>query len=66
MAKIIEQQNRPMKAKFQLSLKLLLPLLASILAISPLAVDMYLPAMPTLAEHLNTPITMVQNSLSDN
>jgi DHA1 family bicyclomycin/chloramphenicol resistance-like MFS transporter len=64
MAKIIKPTNRPMKAKFQLSLKLLLPLLASILAISPLAVDMYLPAMPTLAEHLNTPITMVQNSLS--
>jgi DHA1 family bicyclomycin/chloramphenicol resistance-like MFS transporter len=56
MVKIIEPTNRPMKAKFQLSLKLLLPLLASILAISPLAVDMYLPAMPTLAEHLNTPI----------
>jgi DHA1 family bicyclomycin/chloramphenicol resistance-like MFS transporter len=64
MVKIIEPTNRPMKAKFQLSLKLLLPLLASILSISPLAVDMYLPAMPTLAEHLNTPITMVQNSLS--
>ncbi len=64
MVKIIEPINRPMKAKLQLSLKLLLPLLASILAISPLAVDMYLSAMPTLAEHLNTPITMVQNSLS--
>jgi DHA1 family bicyclomycin/chloramphenicol resistance-like MFS transporter len=64
MVKIIEPTNRQMKAKFQLSLKLLLPLLASILSISPLAVDMYLPAMPTLAEHLNTPITMVQNSLS--
>jgi len=46
------------------SLKLLLPLLASILAVSPLAVDMYLSAMPTLAEHLNTPMSMVQNSLS--
>ncbi len=45
-------------------LTLLLPLLASILALSPLAVDMYLPAMPTLAGHLNTPISMVQNSLS--
>jgi len=50
--------------KNTISLKLLLPLLASILAVSPLAVDMYLPAMPTLAEHLNTPIAMVQNSLS--
>ena len=47
-----------------ISLKLLLPLLAAILAVSPLAVDMYLPAMLTLAKHLNTPIAMVQNSLS--
>ena len=53
-----------MTKKPKASLTLLLPLLASILALSPLAVDMYLPAMPTLAEHLNTPISMVQNSLS--
>jgi len=51
-------------AQLKVSLKLLLPLLASILAVSPLAVDMYLPAMPTLAEYLNTPMSMVQNSLS--
>lgn len=51
-------------AQLKVSLKLLLPLLAAVLAISPLAVDMYLPAMPTLAEHLNTPMSMVQNSLS--
>jgi len=50
--------------KNRVSLKLLLPLLASIFAVSPLAVDMYLPAMPTLAEQLNTSIVMVQNSLS--
>jgi len=50
--------------QLKVSLKLLLPLLASILAISPLAVDMYLSAMPTLAEYLNTPMSMVQNSLS--
>ncbi|MEI6894093.1 MAG: multidrug effflux MFS transporter [Colwellia sp.] len=48
----------------KVSLKLLLPLLASILAMSPLAIDMYLSAMPIIAEELNTPITMVQNSLS--
>ena len=30
------------------SLKLLLPLLASIMALSPLAIDMYLPAMPVI------------------
>lgn len=46
------------------SLALLLPLLAAVLAVSPLAVDMYLPAMPALAEYLNTPMSMVQNSLS--
>ena len=46
------------------SLKLLLPLLASIMALSPLAIDMYLPAMPVLAEHLGTNMPMVQNSLS--
>lgn len=46
------------------SLKLLLPLLAAILAVSPLAVDMYLPAMPILATHLATDMPMVQNSLS--
>ncbi len=46
------------------SLKLLLPLLASIMALSPLAIDMYLPAMPILAEYLHTDMPMVQNSLS--
>lgn len=48
----------------KLSLKLLLPLLASIMALSPLAIDMYLPAMPILAEYLATDMPMVQNSLS--
>jgi DHA1 family bicyclomycin/chloramphenicol resistance-like MFS transporter len=48
----------------QISLKLLLPLLASIISLSPLAIDMYLPAMPILAEHLGTDMPMVQNSLS--
>lgn len=48
----------------QVSLKLLLPLLASIMALSPLAIDMYLPAMPILAEHLGTDMPMIQNSLS--
>lgn len=47
-----------------ISLKLLLPLLASIMALSPLAIDMYLPAMPILAEYLATDMPMVQNSLS--
>ncbi|QBG35935.1 Bcr/CflA family efflux MFS transporter [Litorilituus sediminis] len=51
-------------ANQSISLKLLLPLLAAILAVSPLAVDMYLPAMPTLAAHLGTDMPMIQNSLS--
>lgn len=51
-------------SQLKVSLALLLPLLAAILAVSPLAVDMYLPAMPALAEYLNTPMSMVQNSLS--
>lgn len=48
----------------RVSLKLLLPLLASIMALSPLAIDMYLPAMPILANHLHTDMPMIQNSLS--
>ncbi|NQZ22046.1 MAG: multidrug effflux MFS transporter [Colwellia sp.] len=55
----IKQDNQA-----ELSLKLLLPLLAAIIAISPLAIDMYLPAMPILAEQLSTDMPMVQNSLS--
>jgi len=66
--KTTEQANKALvqhnAMPLTVSLKLLLPLLAAVLAISPLAVDMYLPAMPTLAEHLSTPMSMVQNSLS--
>ena len=51
-------------SSMRVSLKLLLPLLASIMALSPLAIDMYLPAMPILAKHLGTDMPMVQNSLS--
>lgn len=47
-----------------LPLKLLLPLLASIVAMSPLAIDMYLPAMPLIADQFFTEIPLVQNSLS--
>jgi len=47
-----------------ISLSLLLPMLASIIAISPLAIDMYLPAMPILAEQFSTDMPMIQNSLS--
>ncbi|MDN3653694.1 multidrug effflux MFS transporter [Thalassotalea ponticola] len=42
----------------------LLPLLASIVAITPLALDMYLPAMLTIADYFHTSVAIVQNSLS--
>lgn len=45
-------------------LKFLLPLLASIIAVSPLAIDMYLPAMPILVTDFDTTMPTVQNSLS--
>lgn len=47
-----------------LALQFLLPLLASIIAVSPLAIDMYLPAMPIIAEQLSTDMPSVQNTLS--
>jgi DHA1 family bicyclomycin/chloramphenicol resistance-like MFS transporter len=47
-----------------ISLRYLLPLLASIIAVSPLAIDMYLPAMLAIANDLNTSMPIVQNSLS--
>lgn len=56
--------TQTMNTPNSVSLKLLLPLLASIMALSPLAIDMYLPAMPILAEYLATDMPMVQNSLS--
>lgn len=39
-------------------------LLAAVVATTPLAIDMYLPAMPVMAQQLNTSIGMVQQSLS--
>ncbi|WP_448214183.1 multidrug effflux MFS transporter [Colwellia sp. MEBiC06753] len=47
-----------------ISTKLLLPLLASIMAVSPLAIDLYLPAMPQLASALHTDMPAIQNTLS--
>ena len=43
---------------------LLIVLLASVIAITPLAVDMYLPAMPDIAHELDAHIGSVQQSLS--
>jgi DHA1 family bicyclomycin/chloramphenicol resistance-like MFS transporter len=41
-----------------------LPLFAAIFAITPLAIDLYLPAMPIIANDLNTSIQIIQNTLS--
>lgn len=41
-----------------------LPLFAAIFAITPLAIDLYLPAMPMIANHFSTDIEIIQNSLS--
>lgn len=42
----------------------LIMLLASVIATTPLSIDMYLPAMPMMAEQLHTHIGLVQQSLS--
>ncbi|QNV05301.1 Bcr/CflA family efflux MFS transporter [Shewanella algae] len=47
-----------------LHLALLIPMLSAIVAITPLAIDMYLPAMATIAESFHSDITTVQQSLS--
>jgi len=44
--------------------RLPLPLLSAIAALPPLAVDMYLPAMPRIAADLGADISTIQNSLS--
>ena len=46
------------------NLAILIPMLAAIVAITPLAIDMYLPAMATLASSFHSDITTVQQSLS--
>ncbi|WP_076409474.1 multidrug effflux MFS transporter [Shewanella sp. UCD-KL12] len=52
------------KSTAQLNLAILIPMLSAIIAITPLAIDLYLPAMATLATSFHTDITMVQQSLS--
>ncbi len=42
----------------------LILLFAAIIATTPLAIDMYLPAMPQLADSLHTDGVLVQQSLS--
>lgn len=52
------------QSSIKTSLALILPLLAAIIAVSPLAIDMYLPGMPEIAEYFSTKMPLVQNSLS--
>jgi DHA1 family bicyclomycin/chloramphenicol resistance-like MFS transporter len=54
----LEESAHPLKDKLPL------PLMASISALPPLAIDMYLPAIPGMAESLNTEISTIQLSLS--
>nr|WP_283165127.1 multidrug effflux MFS transporter [Shewanella aquimarina] len=42
----------------------MIPMLSAIVAITPLAIDMYLPAMSTLASSFHSSVTTVQQSLS--
>ncbi|MCL1077611.1 Bcr/CflA family efflux MFS transporter [Parashewanella spongiae] len=42
----------------------LIPMLAAIVAITPLAIDMYLPALTDIAETFSSEVTVVQQSLS--
>ncbi len=57
-------QSTPDRNRAIPHLALLIPMLSAIVAITPLAIDMYLPAMATLAHSFNTDITAVQQSLS--
>jgi len=54
----LKEADHPLKEKLPL------PLMASISALPPLSIDMYLPAIPGMAESLNAQISTIQNSLS--
>ncbi|WP_076537595.1 multidrug effflux MFS transporter [Shewanella sp. UCD-KL21] len=54
---VTSAQNSP-------NLAMLIPMLAAIVAITPLAIDMYLPAMSAIADSYSTHVTTVQQSLS--
>lgn len=53
-----------MTAASEQSMKGLIILLACIMAMSPLAIDLYLPAMENMATDLSTTMPMMQNTLS--
>ncbi|MGB0895317.1 MAG: multidrug effflux MFS transporter [Parashewanella sp.] len=48
----------------QLPKNILVPMLAAIVAITPLAIDMYLPALEDIARYFSTDVTIIQQSLS--
>ncbi|MFQ6371760.1 multidrug effflux MFS transporter [Shewanella sp. YIC-542] len=54
----------PSPQRAALPLWLLLPMLAAIMAITPLTIDMYLPAMSIMATSFHSDVTTVQQSLS--
>lgn len=54
----------PSPTELGLPLYLLLPMLAAIMAITPLTIDMYLPAMAIIADSFHSDVTTVQQSLS--
>jgi DHA1 family bicyclomycin/chloramphenicol resistance-like MFS transporter len=56
--------NKTERVHAPVALTLFLPLLASIVAITPLAIDAYLPAMPVIATALNTDMSVMQLTLS--
>ncbi len=47
-----------------MNLALLIPMLSAIVAITPLAIDMYLPAMSTIAQSFHSDVTTIGQSLS--
>ncbi len=59
-----DKRLQPDDSKHVLRDKLPLPLMAAIAALPPLAVDMYLPAIPQIAAGFATEISTIQNSLS--
>ncbi len=60
----MSQTNPLMLTPKQLPLKLFIPFIAAIAALTPLAIDTYLPAMLVIADELNTDMRMMQLSLS--
>ncbi|MCG9746296.1 multidrug effflux MFS transporter [Shewanella sp. Isolate8] len=56
--------SEPIQTQGIPNLTLLIPMLSAIVAITPLAIDMYLPAMSTLASSFHSSVTTVQQSLS--